>query len=306
MASTSVGPPSRSDMANDSYPPIQPGASLMLALRLQDRPILLIGGGVVASQRLYFLLESGAHITLVSPSPLEPSIAHRISDPSTSSQIKWHERPYLGRTDPIKVSDFDLVMTAIDDNPLSAQVCEMCREERVMVNVADIPPQCDFYFGAQIRQGPLQIMISTGGLGPRASAMIRDIIRKALPENIEESVKGIGSLRSDLRKRAPGVGGERGQQRMDWMKDLCDLWGLEQMTRFNDEETRRFVLDQGWDNGKMVSPTEVKGKVQKVGQFWEQVKQFGHTQLAAGVSGFGAGLAVATVATIYLTRNAAR
>ncbi|WWD21350.1 hypothetical protein CI109_105834 [Kwoniella shandongensis] len=302
---TTHGLPSSS--TSEEYPDIQQGASLLLALRLQDRPILLIGGGVVASQRLYFLLESGAHITIVSPSPLDPSISYRISDPNTSPQITWHDRPYLGREDSIKVTEYDLVMTAIDNNPLSQEVCEMCREKRVMVNVADIPPQCDFYFGAQLRKGPLQILISTGGLGPRAGAMIRDIIRNALPENIEESVEGVGLLRSELRKRAPGVGGQRGQERMDWMKELCDVWGLAQMERFRDEQVRKYVLDEGWEKKKMVAPSEVKqGQRKTTAEIWEQVKHFGHTQWAAGLGGFGAGMAVATVATIYLTRNAAR
>ena len=88
-----------------------------------------------------------------------------------------------------------MVLTAIDDNPLSRTVCEMCREARVPVNVADVPPECDFYFGAQLRRGPLQVMVSTGGQGPKIGAMVRDIILRALPDDTEVAIEGVGSLR---------------------------------------------------------------------------------------------------------------
>ncbi|WWC91127.1 uncharacterized protein L201_006068 [Kwoniella dendrophila CBS 6074] len=304
MSSNQVGkPPTRDEKDQDeSYPSIQPGASLLLALRLAKRPILLIGGGLVASQRLYFLLESDAEITLISPGPLHPSIQYRIDDPSTSNQIKWLNRPYLGGEDEIKVKDFDLVMTAIDDNELSKEVCELCRKERVMVNVADIPPQCDFYFGAQLRKGPLQILISTGGLGPRAGAMIRDIILNNLPENIEDSVKGIGLLRSDLRKRAPGVGGELGQKRMDWMKDICDKWGLDKMKQFNDDDLRNQILDQGWENDRqIIGPDDLQGhaSISRMSMIKDKISSIS----LEGVTGFGLGVTIASLAALYMSRR---
>ncbi|WVQ86215.1 hypothetical protein IAT38_008383 [Cryptococcus sp. DSM 104549] len=287
------------------YPEIHPGASLLLALRLQDHPILLIGGGVVASSRLYFLLESGAHITLISPLPLDPSISHYLTHPSTSSQITHLPRAYKGRTDEVKVKDFDLVLTAIDDNPLSQEVCEMCREERVMVNVADIPPQCDFYFGAQLRRGPLQILISTGGLGPRAGAMLRDLIVGALPEDVEASLEGVGALRRDLRVRAPGVGGPGGQKRMDWMKATCDRWGLAEMVQFNDEGVRTRVLDEGWEKGVVLGPQDVGAAGRK--GFVAHLRELGaQSEVWSGIGGFSAGVAVAAVVATWLARRGAK
>ncbi|WVF65456.1 hypothetical protein IAT40_000184 [Kwoniella sp. CBS 6097] len=303
-------PPTREETGSEDYPPIVQGASLLLALRLADRPILLVGGGLVASQRLYFLLESSAHITLISPAPLHPSIQHRIDDPSTSSQITWLDRPYLGRKDDIKVKDFDLVMTAIDDNDLSKEVCDLCREEKVMVNVADIPPQCDFYFGAQLRRGPLQILISTGGMGPRAGAMIRDIVLDSLPDNIEEAVEGVGLLRADLRKRAPGVGGQLGQERMDWMKGVCDKWGLAKMEKFRDESIRKTILDQGWLSRKILGPDDlsvgVYGRSRTTGGLkgtLSGILPLESPSFGAGLTGFVSGAALASAVAFYLSRR---
>jgi precorrin-2 dehydrogenase/sirohydrochlorin ferrochelatase len=166
----------------------------MIAYRLQDRPVLLIGGGLVASGRLYFLLETGAHVTLICPpSGLHPETKYRV-ETSNPSDITYLPREYSGRSDPIKVDDFAMVLTAVDDVEASREVCVMCREVNVPVNVADIPPSCDFYFGAQLRRGPLQIMISTGGQGPKIGAMMKNVIAQALPDDLEGAIEGVGKL----------------------------------------------------------------------------------------------------------------
>lgn len=226
----------------------------MIAYRLDKRPVLLIGGGNVASGRLFFLLEAGAHVTLVAPRPLDPSIEYRLE--TNANDITYLDREYLGREDDIKVENYEMVLTAIDDNDLSKLVWEMCKEQRVTVNVADVPPLCDFYFGAQLRRGPLQVMISTGGQGPKIGAMVRDMVLQALPDNVEEAIDGVGKLRGDLRKRAPGVGGELGQRRMQWMIGICDAWGLSEMAVLKDPAVRKRVLDEGWDQGKIVTPRQ--------------------------------------------------
>jgi precorrin-2 dehydrogenase/sirohydrochlorin ferrochelatase len=249
----------------------------------------------VASSRLYFLLESDAQITLVSPK-LDPSISARL--PTHSSQINWIQRKYTGRSDPIHVEDFHIVMTAIDDNPLSREVWEMCREKRVLVNVADVPPLCDFYFGAQLRQGPLQIMLSTGGMGPRIGALIRDRVKGSLPDNLEDAIEGVGELRKDLRKRAPGVGGELGQRRMDWMKGVSEQWGLDELALFKSEQVRQRALEEGWEKGKVVTPRDLWlgwGRCPlRAWPIWEEKRAWAVSGLLLGIA---AGSVLATSAS---------
>lgn len=261
---------------------IKPGASLLLAHRIKDRPILLVGGGAVASSRLYFLLESDAHVTIISPK-LDPTISARLE--THASQITWIQRRYRDveteereaetetgadanvadhnakEAKGIRLTDYHMVMTAIDNNPLSESICLACRSKGVLVNIADVPPLCDFYFAAQFRRGPLQVMLSTGGMGPRIGALVRDRVEKSLPDNLEDAIQGVGELRKDLRKRAPGVGGALGQKRMDWMKAISETWTLEELEGLNEEGVRARVLDEGWEKEKVVSPRDVgRGK----------------------------------------------
>lgn len=244
-------------MSEVAFPAIIKGSSFLLAWRLEHKKVLLIGGGLVASGRLYYLLEAGCHVTLISPrDKLHPETAYRI-DVSNSSDITYLDRTYVGPDeDDIKVQDFDMVLTAIDQVGLSSLICTACRAHRVPVNVADVPPECDFYFGSQLRRGPLQIMVSTSGRGPKIASLIRKRIEDSLPADIERSIDSVGKLRAELRKRAPGTGGAMGQRRMNWMIQVCDRWSLDQLALMTDD-TRTRLLDQGWDKRKVLGPEEM-------------------------------------------------
>lgn len=56
--------------------------------------------------------------------------------------------------------------------------------------------------------------------------MLRDLIVDVLLDDIELSLEGVGVLRRDLRECVFGVGGKGGKKRMEWMKVICDKWGL--------------------------------------------------------------------------------
>jgi precorrin-2 dehydrogenase/sirohydrochlorin ferrochelatase len=77
-----------------------------------------------------------------------------------------------------------------------------------------VPPECDFYFGSVHRDGPLQIMVSTNGNGPKLANIVRRQIAANLPNNIGAAIQRVGLLRKKLRKVAPNI--EEGPKRMQW------------------------------------------------------------------------------------------
>lgn len=121
--------------------------------------------------------------------------------------------------------------------------------------MADVPPECDFYFGSMIRQGPLQIMFSTSGKGPRIAARIRQRTEAAIPSCAGKAISTVGSLRAKLRGRAPGVGGELGRRRMKWMIDVCDAWTLEELAEMTDEEQLKVL--EGWEEDRVVTKQQL-------------------------------------------------
>ncbi|EIW65758.1 hypothetical protein TREMEDRAFT_35940, partial [Tremella mesenterica DSM 1558] len=234
-------------------------SSLLLAFRLESRPVLLIGGGPVSHSRLIHLISCGSHITLISPT-ITSEISSLISSSNSSpfpSKITYLKRLYKGESDDIKVKDFSIVLTAIDDPIISKETYEMCKFHRVPINVADVPDLCDFYFGAQFKKGLIQVMVSTSGKGPRVGAMIRDIIEDCLPEELESSVEGVGILRKELREKVPGIGGDKSKKRMEWMKSICDAWGLDNLKLFKEEKIREWVFINGWEKDRVVRPDQI-------------------------------------------------
>jgi precorrin-2 dehydrogenase / sirohydrochlorin ferrochelatase len=107
-----------------------------------------------------------------------------------------------------------MVLCAVDDPEASTQVWKLCKERRIAANIADVPPECDFYFGSVHRDGPLQIMISTNGNGPKLANIIRRQIAAGLPKNVGHAIRQVGALRRKLRKVAPNI--EEGPKRMKW------------------------------------------------------------------------------------------
>jgi len=223
------------------------GGSLLIAWQLKNKNVLIVGGGEVASQRIESILTTDARITLLSPEKgLHPRTRQFIE--VQANRVTYHDRLFQG---PEELDDKDMVLTALDDNDLSRRIVEMSRERRIPVNAADIPDLCDFYFGAQIRDGPLQIMISTNGNGPRMAALVKGRLQKGLSGLEGEAITKIGQLRNKLKGRAPGVGGQLGRQRMKWMTALCNSWDMEDFTILNDAMMEK-LLDEGWNKDQRV------------------------------------------------------
>lgn len=137
---------------------------------------------------------------------LNDEVRYRIAE----KQVTHVDRVF----EPSDLDGAEMVLVAVDDPAASTAIWKLCKEKKIPANIADVPPECDFYFGSVHRDGPLQIMVSTNGKGPRIAALIRKFIAKSLPENAGNAIEKIGELRVKLRKIAPNS--EDGPKRMTW------------------------------------------------------------------------------------------
>lgn len=263
--------------------------------------MLLVGGGVVAAGRLTKILEADANCVLISPrAGLSPEVEYRLSHES-HPELTYHDREFSFDTD---FEGVDMVMTAIDDNPLSEAICTESRRRRIPVNIADVPPQCDFYFGSEIRDGPLQIVVSTNGKGPKISNIVRRRIQAALPRDVGLAIENVGKLRAKLRKVAPGVGGELGARRMKWMIDVCECFTIPQLAAMDDAKMERIL--SGWDGlavpgGSKGCPLGYKRAETDAGCPWGFKKEdgvFGDSRVVSAL----VGVAVGVVGVLGYTR----
>jgi precorrin-2 dehydrogenase / sirohydrochlorin ferrochelatase len=199
----------------------------------------------VAAGRILNVLNADAKVTVVSPrNGLNPEVAYRIE----KGQVDYVDRKF----EPSDLDGVDMVLTAVDDPEASTQIWKLCKERKIAANIADVPPECDFYFGSVHRDGPLQIMVSTNGKGPRLANIVRRSIAANLPKNVGEAISKVGKLRQMLRKIAPGP--EEGPKRMAWwvyelkleytcivltwdrMIKVSDVYSLEDLCEMDEED----------------------------------------------------------------------
>lgn len=161
----------------------------------------------MAAGRIVHCLNADAHVTVVCPaSGLHEEVAFRVAE----RQVTHLDRLFQ----PSDLDGVDMAMVAIDDAAASTAIWKLCKEKRIPANIADVPSECDFYFGSLHRDGPLQIMVSTNGRGPRLAAKVRRMIADQLPENAGSAIESMGELRLRLRKAAPAP--DDGPKRMRW------------------------------------------------------------------------------------------
>ncbi|KFY20751.1 hypothetical protein V491_03456 [Pseudogymnoascus sp. VKM F-3775] len=214
------------------FPEVQGGGSLLLAWQIKNKRVLVVGGGEVAAGRILNVLNADAKVTVVSPrSGLNKEVAYRIEQ----GQVDYVDRKF----EPSDLDGADMVLTAVDDPEASTQIWKLCKERRIPANIADVPPECDFYFGSTHRDGPLQVMVSTNGKGPRYANIMRRSIAENLPTNAGGGIEKVGKLREMLRKIAPRP--EEGPKRMSWMIKVSDAYSLNDLCAMSEDDMTKLL-----------------------------------------------------------------
>lgn len=161
-------------------------------LKLESLHILLVGGGNVGLEKLSAILKNSpnANVTVVAP-----KIRDEVKSLTNGRSITFIERDF-------QFSDLDtadVVVLATDNPALHKTIREVARSKRLLVNVADTPELCDFYLGAVVTKGNLKIGISTNGKSPTIAKRMREYLEEALPENIDELLTNMHSIRQRIK-----------------------------------------------------------------------------------------------------------
>lgn len=158
-----------------------------LALRLDGRPVLVVGGGAVATRRVPALLAAGAAVRLVSPT-LTPAL-RGLAD---AGRLTWHERPFTEAD----LNGVWLVQVAVDDPEAATQVSAAAEQRRIFCVRADDRHAASAWTPAVARHGAVTVAVLAGG-EPRRAVAVRDRIASLLAtdeDTVPDSVKGTVAL----------------------------------------------------------------------------------------------------------------
>lgn len=159
---------------------------LPVALNLIDKDVLIVGAGVVGTQKVDDLMGCGARVHVVSP-----VASRRVQDLAAAGEIQLELRKFQpGDTD-----GAFLVMVATDDREANVAAYNECAAAGRLVNVCDDPPLCNFIFTSKIERGPLTISIYTHGTSPAFSKRVRRELEQVLGPEYAEMAELLAALR---------------------------------------------------------------------------------------------------------------
>lgn len=211
-------------------------------IELNNERCLIAGGGTVAYRKACSMLEFGAVVTVVSPEFCSEllELAEQMNTPDkycaatgvcktdavTSDCKKCVEIQRMGQDNcgagenfadypghltlikrcvqPQDIDDAFVVIMATDDEKVNHDMAELCRQQRILVNVVDVKSDCGFYFPAIIKDKEVVISVSTGGQSPVLAGTIKRNIESHLDRSYGDIAERMGELREQIKAQIDG------------------------------------------------------------------------------------------------------
>ncbi|MCM3878947.1 MAG: siroheme synthase CysG [Vicinamibacterales bacterium] len=157
-------------------------------IKLEGRPVLLVGAGSVGESKVSALLASRADVTVVAP-----RATASIAKWSAEKKLRWVAREFR----PEDLDGMTLVIAAVPAE-VAARIHDEAHARGILCNSVDDPDRCDFYYGAVVNRGDLQIAISTNGHSPALAQRLRQELERQFGPEYAEWVALLGSARQEM------------------------------------------------------------------------------------------------------------
>jgi precorrin-2 dehydrogenase / sirohydrochlorin ferrochelatase len=162
---------------------------LPLNIDMQDRVVLIVGGGRVATRKALALLKAGAEVRIVSP-----FLSEELAACEAAGEIKVRTREFASPD----VEGAFMVITATDNAQANAAAAAEARRRGILVAVTDDPEAGNCMFPAVLRRGELEIAVSSGGRCPAFSTQVRDVIGNVIGEEYGTALAQLSEEREKL------------------------------------------------------------------------------------------------------------
>lgn len=151
---------------------------------IQEKKALLIGGGKHALEKIEKLRPFGVKLHVIAT-----DVCEEIEKDDT---IFLSKRPFEEND---LTEDLAFVIAASDNVKLNHHIYDLCQKKRILVNVVDDQPYCQFVFPSLITRGKLSVGICTAGASPAVGVRLRKQVDELLPDQTEEILDWLASKR---------------------------------------------------------------------------------------------------------------
>jgi uroporphyrin-III C-methyltransferase / precorrin-2 dehydrogenase / sirohydrochlorin ferrochelatase len=156
-------------------------------LKLDGRPVLVVGGGPVAAGKLEGLLAAGAKVTVVAPD-IRPEFER--------AGVARRRR----RFEPHDLDGMWLVVAAASPE-VNQEVVTAAERRQLFVNAVDDPANATAYLGGVVRRDGMTVAFSTGGRAPALAGLMREALDAWLPQDLAEWMSAAEEIRKTWKQQ---------------------------------------------------------------------------------------------------------
>jgi precorrin-2 dehydrogenase / sirohydrochlorin ferrochelatase len=159
-------------------------------LKLENRLVLVVGGGAIASSKIPSLRSAGARVTIIAP-----KLSGDLAELVRRREITWLPKLF----EPPDLNGIFLVIAATNSRELNASVFAEADARNILCNAVDDVDHCHFYYGSIVQRGDLQIAISTNGKSPALAQRLRRELQEQFGPEYAAWLDWLGATREVLR-----------------------------------------------------------------------------------------------------------
>lgn len=153
-------------------------SNMPLMIDLQNKKIVIVGGGKVATRRAKSLVEYCSHVHIVSP-----SITKELHTLFQQQRLTWAEKMF----EPQDISHAFLVIIATNQPEVNQHVKDSLPEGTLLNHAADASAG-NVTFPSMLRRGKLTISVSTDGASPKLGRQIISTLQDTYDERYESYI----------------------------------------------------------------------------------------------------------------------
>ncbi|MDK2743722.1 MAG: bifunctional precorrin-2 dehydrogenase/sirohydrochlorin ferrochelatase [Nitrospira sp. BO4] len=168
-----------------------------LVLDVKGWLVLVIGGDEEAAEKSQRLLDSGARVTVISP-----TLNESLRQLAASGKIIHRGRHF-------RDADLEhailILNTLRGERDFAQMLSAKAREKRVLLWSVDYPEASSVTMPAVVAAGHVRVAISTSGVAPALSGFIKEDLEHVLDTQFIEFVEWVGQLREQAKANEPDV-----------------------------------------------------------------------------------------------------
>jgi len=155
-------------------------------LNFNNKKILIVGGGKIATEKIEKVLDFSKNITI---------IASKINEKMQALALEYNLTNYTKKYETDDANGFDVIIVCVDDINLQEQIFKNTRSSRTLINSVDSPQWCDFIFPSYIKRDELIVAVSSSSYAPALSRALRIYLEKFIPDNLNHLLEKLKDIR---------------------------------------------------------------------------------------------------------------